>query len=76
MPPEHEVEFSIELTLGTKSILMAPCGMSAVELSKLKVKLKELVEKQFVRYSVSSWGAHVSLVKNNYGTMRLCVDYQ
>lgn len=50
--------------------------MSTVELSELKVQLKELVEKQFVRYSVSSWGAPVSLVKNNYGTMRLCVDYR
>lgn len=50
--------------------------MSTVELSKLKEHLKKLVEKQFVKHSISSCGAPVSLVKNNYGTMRLYVDYQ
>lgn len=44
--------------------------------SKLKEHLKKLMEKHFVKHSISSCCAPVSLVKNNYGTMRLCVDYQ
>ncbi|MCI98342.1 RNA-directed DNA polymerase (Reverse transcriptase), partial [Trifolium medium] len=38
---------------------MAPYRMSAVELEKLKEQLEELLEKRFVRPSVSPWGAPV-----------------
>jgi len=50
--------------------------MSASELGKLKTQLEELLEKQFIRPSVSSWGAPVLLVKKNDGSMRLCVHYR
>ncbi|MCI97240.1 RNA-directed DNA polymerase (Reverse transcriptase), partial [Trifolium medium] len=46
---------------------MAPYSMSAVELEKLKEQLKELLEKRFVRPSVSLWGAPVLLVKKKDG---------
>ncbi|XP_050897713.1 uncharacterized protein LOC127104575 [Lathyrus oleraceus] len=36
LPPEHEVEFSIDLVPGTSLVLMAPYRMSALELSELK----------------------------------------
>lgn len=76
LPLEHEVDFSIELAHGTRFILMTSYGMYIVELNKLKEKLEELVEKHFVRHSISPWGVSVSLVKKNYRTMGLCVDYQ
>ena len=44
--------------------------------SELKKQLEELLEKKFVRPSVSPWGAHVLLVKKKDGSMRLCVDYR
>ncbi|MCI67173.1 RNA-directed DNA polymerase (Reverse transcriptase), partial [Trifolium medium] len=49
--------------------------MSAAELEKLKEQLEELLEKKFVRPSVSPWGAPVLLVKKKDGSMRLCIDY-
>ena len=49
---------------------------SASELSELKKQLEELLEKKFIRPSVSLWGAPVLLVKKKEGTMRLCVDYR
>ncbi|MCI90637.1 RNA-directed DNA polymerase (Reverse transcriptase), partial [Trifolium medium] len=55
---------------------MAPYRMSAAELEKLKEQLEELLEKRFVRPSVSPWGAPVLLVKKKDGSMRLCIDYR
>ena len=50
--------------------------MSPIELVELMKQLEELLEKQFVRPSVTPWGAPVLLVKKKNGTMRLCVDYR
>ncbi|MCI77659.1 pol polyprotein, partial [Trifolium medium] len=63
LPPEREVEFSINIVPGTSPISMTPYRMSAVELEKLKEQLEELLEKRFVRPGVSPWGAPVLLVK-------------
>ena len=75
-PPEHEVEFSIDVFPGTSPVSMAPYRMSAPQLSELKKQLEEILEKKFVRPSVSPWGAPVLLVKKIDGSMRLCVDYR
>ncbi|MCI63704.1 cellular nucleic acid-binding protein, partial [Trifolium medium] len=61
LPPEREVEFSIDIVPGTSPISMAPYRMFATELEKLKEQLEELLEKRFVRPSVSPWGAPVLL---------------
>ena len=76
VPPEREVEFSIDLVPGTKPVSMAPYRMSASELAELKKQLEDLLEKKFVRPSVSPWGAPVLLVKKKDGSMRLCIDYR
>jgi hypothetical protein len=62
-PPEREVEFTIDLVPGTRPISMAPYRMSASELAELKSQLEDLLERKFVRPSVSPWGAPVLLVK-------------
>ncbi|MCI76575.1 cellular nucleic acid-binding protein, partial [Trifolium medium] len=41
LPPEREVEFSIDVLPGTSPIYMAPYQMSAAELEKLKEQLEE-----------------------------------
>ncbi|GAU49377.1 hypothetical protein TSUD_177260 [Trifolium subterraneum] len=76
LPPEREVEFSIDLVPGTSPISMALYRMSASELNELKKQLEELLEKRFIRPSVSLWGAPVLLVKKKEGIMRLCIDYR
>ncbi|XP_058782496.1 uncharacterized protein LOC131656981, partial [Vicia villosa] len=53
LPPEREVEFAIELVPGTSPVSMAPYRMSASELAELKSQLEELLEKEFIRPSVS-----------------------
>ena len=76
IPPERELEFSIDLLSGTTPISKAPYRMAPAELQELKIQLKELLEKGFIRPSVSPWGAPVLFVKKKDGTLRLCIDYR
>ncbi|KAL0556163.1 hypothetical protein IC582_004673 [Cucumis melo] len=50
--------------------------MAPVELKELKVQLQELLDKGFIRPSVSPWGAPVLFIKKKDGSMRLCINYR
>ena len=76
IPPEREVDLSIEIVPGTAPVSMAPYRMAPVELKELKVQLQELLDKGFVRPSVSPWGDPVLFVKKKDGTLRMCIDYR
>ncbi|XP_050896066.1 uncharacterized protein LOC127102777 [Lathyrus oleraceus] len=67
-PPEREVEFMIDLIPGTSLILMAPYRMSPSKMKELKCQLEDLLDKRFIRPSVSPWGAPVLLVKKKEET--------
>ncbi|MDV3145732.1 MAG: retroviral-like aspartic protease family protein [Sweet potato little leaf phytoplasma] len=75
LPPTREVEFSIDLVPGAGPISMAPYRMSQIELAELKKQLEELLEKKFIRPSVSPWGAPVLFVKKKDQSFRMCIDY-
>ena len=53
----------------------APYRMSTPEMIELKMPLQELLEKKYIRPSVSLWGALVLFVKKKDGTLGLCIDY-
>ncbi|KAA0054814.1 reverse transcriptase [Cucumis melo var. makuwa] len=57
-------------------ICQAPYRMAPSELKELKMQLQELVDKGYIRPSVSPWGAPVLFVKKKDGTLRLCIDYR
>ncbi|KAL0561539.1 hypothetical protein IC582_001972 [Cucumis melo] len=76
LPPHREIEFVIELEPGTVPISRAPYKMAPAELKELKVQLQELLDKGFIRPSVSPWGAPVLFVKKKDGSMHLCIDYR
>nr|GEY50777.1 putative reverse transcriptase domain-containing protein [Tanacetum cinerariifolium] len=76
IPPVREVEFNIEHIPGAEPISKAPYRMAPVELKELKDQLQELLERGFIRPSVSPWGAPVLFVKKKDGSMRLCIDYR
>jgi len=76
LPPPREIEFSIDLLPGTAPISKAPYRMAPAELAELKDQLQELLDKGFIRPSVSPWGAPVLLVKKKDGSMRMCIDYR
>ncbi|KAB2607658.1 S ribonuclease [Pyrus ussuriensis x Pyrus communis] len=76
LPPDREVEFTIELLPGTNPISLTPYRMAPAELRELKVQLQELVDKGFIQPSTSPWGAPVLFVRKKDGTLRLCIDYR
>nr|KYP45436.1 Transposon Ty3-I Gag-Pol polyprotein [Cajanus cajan] len=70
------MEFTIDLVPGAGPVSVAPYRMAPAELVELKGQLEDLLEKQLVRSSVSSWSAPVLLVKKKDGGSRLSVDYR
>ncbi|XP_052726148.1 uncharacterized protein LOC108322100 [Vigna angularis] len=76
LPPQREVEFSFDLLPGAGPVSIASYRMALAELAELKKQIEELLEKQFIRPSVSPWGAPILLVKKKDGSSRLCVDYR
>ncbi|TYJ98666.1 hypothetical protein E5676_scaffold507G00570 [Cucumis melo var. makuwa] len=76
LSPSREIDFAIELEPDTAPISRAPYRMTPAELKELKVQLQELLDKGFIRPSVSPWGAPVLFVKKKDGSMRLCINYR
>ncbi|XP_022158212.1 uncharacterized protein LOC111024748 [Momordica charantia] len=62
LPPSREVDFCMELLPGTAPISKAPYRMAPAQ-------LEELLDKGFIRPSVSPWGAPVLFVKKKDGSM-------
>ena len=76
LTPHREIEFAIDVVPGATPASITPYSMDPLELKELKLQLQELLEKGFVRPSVSPWGAPVLFVKKKDGTLRLCIDYR
>ncbi len=53
LPLEREEQFEINVMPGVDSISITPYRMAPVELKELKVQLEKLLEKGFIRSSVS-----------------------
>jgi hypothetical protein len=76
MPPDREVEFVIDLLIGTAPISKRPYRMSVEELKELKKQLTELQEAGYIRSNSSPYGAPVLFVQKKDGSQRMCVDYR
>ncbi|KAH0670766.1 hypothetical protein KY290_026160 [Solanum tuberosum] len=76
VPPESERDFSIDILPDTRPISIPPYRMAPAELKELKEQLKDLVEKGFIRPSVSPYVPPVLFVRNKDGCLRMCIDYR
>ena len=70
------MDLSIEVVHGTTPISRAPYHMAPTKLKDLKTQLHELLDKGFIRPSVSPWGVPVLFVKKKDGTLWMCIDYR
>ena len=75
LPRDREIEFSIDVLSRSSLVSIAPYRMAPTELTELKKQLTRLLEKDFIRLSVSPWRAPVLFVRKKDGSMRLCIDY-
>ena len=50
--------------------------MNTLDLNELKLQIQKLIDKHYVKPSVSPWGAPILFVKNKDSTLCLCIDYR
>jgi hypothetical protein len=77
LPPDREVEFAIELILGTPPISRRPYRMPPNELAELKKQFQDLLTKGLIHPSSSKWGCPALFVKKKKdNSLWMCVDYR
>jgi hypothetical protein len=63
VPPDRDIEFSIDLLPGTAPIAKRPYRMAPVEHEEVKKTIDELLAKGYIRRSFSPWAFPVLLVE-------------
>ena len=53
IPPEQEIDFGIDLLTDTQPISIPPYRMAPPELQELMAQLKDLLDKGFIKLSIS-----------------------
>jgi hypothetical protein len=76
MPPDRDIEFSIDLLPGTAPIAKRPYRMAPVEHEEVKKTVDELLAKGYIHHSFSPWAFPVLHVEKKDGAKRMCVDYR
>jgi hypothetical protein len=76
IPPDRDIEFSIELLPRTAPISKRPYWMDVKYLIELKKQIDKLLEKGFIRPGSSPWGALVLFVNKKDGSRGMSVDYR
>ncbi|KAD2805246.1 hypothetical protein E3N88_38623 [Mikania micrantha] len=76
LPPVRQVEFRIDLIPGAAPVAKASYRLAPSEMQELSGQLQELLDKGFIRPSLSPWGAPILFVKKKDGSFRMCIDYQ
>ena len=75
IPPEREMDFGIDLLPDKNPISIPSYRMTPNKLKELKAQLKDLLDKGFIRPSISPLSAPILFVKKKYGSLRMCIDY-
>ncbi|XP_070011281.1 uncharacterized protein [Nicotiana sylvestris] len=75
-PRDRVIDFGIDVVPDAQPISIPPYRMAPAELRELKEQLKDLLDKVFIKPSVSPWGAPVLFVKKKDGSLRMCIDYR
>jgi len=75
LPLHREVDLSIELIPRVTPTSKAPYRMRTPHLVELKLLLKKMLDKGYIKPSVSLPGELTLFLKKKEHTLRLCIDY-
>ena len=75
LPQRSDINFTFELVPGAAPVSETSCRMNKTELLELNMQLQELLEKKYLRPSVSPWGTPFLFVKKKDSKFWLCIDY-
>ena len=73
LPPKREIDFRICMVDNAKPVSLSVHRMVPRERRELHKQVGELLEKGFIRRSISEWGAPVVFATKADGSPRLCV---
>lgn len=73
-PPKRKVKYAIEVVPSTKQIFIARYRMTPIKIKRIESVVARLLNKGFIRSSISPRGALVLFVKKKDGPLRLCID--
>jgi len=76
LSPQREIDFEIKLLPSAQPISKTSYHMVPTKLRKLMIQLDGLLQKGFIRPSISPWGAPILFVNKKDRTLRLCLDYR
>ncbi|XP_049378101.1 uncharacterized protein LOC125842853 [Solanum stenotomum] len=76
IPPEWDLDFGIDLIPDTQPISIPPYRMAPTERKELKEQLKDLLDRGFIRLSISIWGAPGLFVRKKDGSLRVRINYR
>ena len=74
--PEREIYFDIDVNPDIHLISISPYIIAPTELKEIKEQLNDLLDKGFIRPSVSPWGAPILSVMKKNGFLWMCIDYR
>lgn len=74
LPLRWEIEFSIDLVIGTQPISKPTYPMDQAKHKELGHQIAALWEKRSIRPSNSPWGALVLFAMKKDGILKLCID--
>ncbi|XP_069155655.1 uncharacterized protein [Solanum lycopersicum] len=69
IPPEREIDFGIDFLVDTNPMSIPPYRIAPAEFKELNAQLKYLLDKGFIRRSISPWGAPIVFVKKKDGSL-------
>lgn len=76
VPPNKEVQHKIILMENTDPVWRNQYRLGRREQEELQVQIAELLEKKFIKPSVSPYNSPILFVKKKDGSYRLCIDYR